>query len=397
MFDLFLLFTPFLLLLIVALLRFIGCNQILGNQLATLSPNSVAVTVVPNNWTLGPGETKQFSELVAGTQAPDAENAETWSPGEDFPFGTNIGKFKAPYPWAKKSVEIMASYNGDLGTSSTPGTATVTLDHANVAITPSGIIQVMPAGSQAFQASALNVTPPLGGSINYEWSMNGKVVQAFSPTAKYTYSAPAPPYVVTPPITISFKINADSAPTGTNSATVMFVGNGATFVKTDTTTKGNWKGTYGAKGYALANSPSNLIGLPFFLKTFTPPPMEATFSLAPEPQDLQNPASSGAPLQSVWYTDTTLQIDLLFTDYAIHEISVYFAEWGGNPRTETVAILDADNPLGPPLNSQQLDDKISSFVGGVYLVWQVTGHVILQITNNSTGANAVVCGIFFDS
>ena len=44
------------------------------------------------------------------------------------------------------------------------------------------------------------------------------------------------------------------------------------------------------------------------------------------------------------------------------------------------------------LNTQTLT---SSFNGGVYLVWNVSGHVQFRITWNA-GANAVVSGLFFD-
>jgi hypothetical protein len=394
MFDVFLILTPLLLLLIVALLRFIGCNQILGNTELTAA-NALSIAILPENPpSLGPGRSKQLSMLVNGAPPPDAETgAETWLPSQFFPNSHN-GNFVAPYPWTTHSADVVPTYNGDLGMGSPTGTYKVALEHAQVGIKPSGTIQVKFGGSQTFEASTSNVAAPSGGTVNFQWSKNGTVVQVFSSNPAYNYSAPPPPFVATPPITISFKVDADpDGATGTNSAKILLVGNGATFVKTDTTTKGNWKGTYGAKGYALANTP-NLISPPPFLTMFTPPTMLATFSDPTLPQDLENPGT-GAPLQSVWYTATTLQIELPFTDYDVHEIAVYFAEWGGNPRVETISILDADT--GATLSSQQLDDKVSSFVGGVYLVWQVTGHVILQVADNSSGANAVICGIFFNS
>jgi len=43
------------------------------------------------------------------------------------------------------------------------------------------------------------------------------------------------------------------------------------------------------------------------------------------------------------------------------------------------------------LNSQSLN---SSFSGGVYLVWNVAGHVKVRVTLTG-GANAVVSGFFF--
>jgi hypothetical protein len=51
-----------------------------------------------------------------------------------------------------------------------------------------------------------------------------------------------------------------------------------------------------------------------------------------------------------------------------------------------VDILDANNTL--------LDSRsVSSFVNGQYLVWNLSGHVIVKITN--TSSNAVLSGLFF--
>jgi hypothetical protein len=43
------------------------------------------------------------------------------------------------------------------------------------------------------------------------------------------------------------------------------------------------------------------------------------------------------------------------------------------------------------LNSQ----TVSSFVGGQYLVWNVSGHVQFRVTNLVSGRNAVISGVFF--
>ena len=44
------------------------------------------------------------------------------------------------------------------------------------------------------------------------------------------------------------------------------------------------------------------------------------------------------------------------------------------------------------LDTQQL----SNFNGGVYKVWNITGHVIVQVTHTGSGLSAVVSGLFFD-
>jgi hypothetical protein len=39
--------------------------------------------------------------------------------------------------------------------------------------------------------------------------------------------------------------------------------------------------------------------------------------------------------------------------------------------------------------------SLSSFQNGKYLVWNLTGHVILRVTNTG-GINAVISGLLFD-
>jgi hypothetical protein len=39
---------------------------------------------------------------------------------------------------------------------------------------------------------------------------------------------------------------------------------------------------------------------------------------------------------------------------------------------------------------------VSGFVGGSYLVWQVSGNIRIQVTRTA-GNNAIVNGVFFDA
>jgi hypothetical protein len=65
-------------------------------------------------------------------------------------------------------------------------------------------------------------------------------------------------------------------------------------------------------------------------------------------------------------------------------------DWdSGGGRIQTLNILDgATNAV---LNSQ----NVTGFQNGKYLVWNLTGHVILQVTNTGL-INATISGLFFD-
>jgi len=79
-------------------------------------------------------------------------------------------------------------------------------------------------------------------------------------------------------------------------------------------------------------------------------------------------------------------VDLNFSDSAVHQVAFYFVDWDSYGRNLRVQVLDAN---GNVLSTQNL----TSFVNGAYLVWNLTGHVKLQVTNQG-GGNPVLSGIF---
>jgi uncharacterized protein (TIGR03437 family) len=100
-------------------------------------------------------------------------------------------------------------------------------------------------------------------------------------------------------------------------------------------------------------------------------------------QKASNPANR---LAAMWY-GSSFTIDLNITDPAQHQVALYSLDWDALGAKQTVAVLDT--------NGNVLDSRaLSSFTGGVYLVWNVTGHVKLRVTP-TVGSNALVSGLFF--
>ena len=176
----------------------------------------------------------------------------------------------------------------------------------------------------------------------------------------------------------------------------IFFGNGsataaatatATFVKFDTTTQGQWRGVYGADGYTIANdqslNPSYVTPVPSGANPYTWLPSTA------EVRGLQKASDTSDRIAATWFSTTpSFTVDLNFKDSATHQIAVYCLDWDSSFRRQTVEVLDANNVV---LNSQSLN---ASFWNGVYLVWNVSGHVKLRVT--MTGyVNPVISGIFF--
>jgi fibronectin type 3 domain-containing protein len=157
------------------------------------------------------------------------------------------------------------------------------------------------------------------------------------------------------------------------------------FVKTDTTTKGDWKGVYGTDGDSIANFPQHI-----------PSYAQVTFSGA-TPYTWANPVADVRALENVGndtthiattYYGGTFTVDVSTTDDKSHEVALYFLDWEGNSRTQKVELINKNT--GAVLDTRNL----SNFNGGIYLVYEVSGDMQFKITHTG-GPNGVLSGIFF--
>jgi hypothetical protein len=158
----------------------------------------------------------------------------------------------------------------------------------------------------------------------------------------------------------------------------------ASFVKRDTTTQGNWPGAYGSEGYTVVGGATSN---PAYV---TPVPAgQSQYVWAPSTSDVRALQAASNPANRVagtWYT-SSFTVDLNIADNNTHQVAVYCLDWDSTARRQTVDILDGN---GNVLNTQNLT---SSFNGGVYLVWNVSGHVKIRVTRTG-GDNAVLSGLF---
>ncbi|MEO8592798.1 MAG: Ig-like domain-containing protein [Candidatus Solibacter sp.] len=157
----------------------------------------------------------------------------------------------------------------------------------------------------------------------------------------------------------------------------------ASFVGFDASTQGAWKSKYGQDGWIIANDTAkappygtiNLLGAAPFTWAYTP--------------DLKTlePAGTNARSASTFYAVTSLTLDANLTDTGVHQLAIYCLDWDFANRVETMVIRDA-------ATQQVLDTRIvSGFRYGTYVVWNIKGHVTVQVTNSS-GPNAVISGVF---
>ena len=154
----------------------------------------------------------------------------------------------------------------------------------------------------------------------------------------------------------------------------------------DVTTQGAWQGLYGPGGYAIANGAQSL---PTYDPSFAVQNQQNwTWAASTnDPRALHIPNSS-AGMAAAWYNSSNFSFDVNLTDGQSHTVALYAVDWDNQGRSETFQVLDANS------NSQLDFQTISNFTGGVYLVWNVTGHVKIVVTAAS-GPNAVVSGVFW--
>lgn len=184
-----------------------------------------------------------------------------------------------------------------------------------------------------------------------------------------------------------------AGPSGTveaNASTAAATGTSATatFIATDATAQGNWKGVYGKDGAIVMGDSLNL---PAYAQVTPSGKQDWTWvSSTSDTRALQNAAGTDR-IAGVWFLDGSFNVDINITDGQTHRVAMYFVDWDANAtssRTETVEVLDAGS--GAVLNSQTVAD----FAYGKYLVWDLKGSVRVRFTKVS-GQNAVVSGIFF--
>ncbi len=160
----------------------------------------------------------------------------------------------------------------------------------------------------------------------------------------------------------------------------------ASFIESDTTTQGTWEGIYGAQGSVIAGGPisppSDATIKPFGQSAYT------WTTTSTDARALQLPGSSNR-IAAVWYSPTSFSVDVNLGDGQEHDLELYFDDWDNKGRAETVQISTA---AGVVLSTE----TISSFAGGKYLDWEVSGNVVITITAKA-GPNAVLNGLFLDA
>jgi hypothetical protein len=162
------------------------------------------------------------------------------------------------------------------------------------------------------------------------------------------------------------------------------------YLGSDATTRGDWIGAYGSRGYSLAGDatslPSGLVLQPDGAATHT------WMSDAPNvPRALQRASGVGRQY-SCYFTlaGPTMTFGVSVPDSLTRRLSIYAVDADALGRRERLELIDS--ATGNVLDSRILEN----FAGGVYLSWEFSGNVLLRVTHLGGGTNAILSGLFFD-
>ncbi|HEV7903688.1 MAG TPA: S8 family serine peptidase [Pyrinomonadaceae bacterium] len=169
-------------------------------------------------------------------------------------------------------------------------------------------------------------------------------------------------------------------------------GASASFVKLDTTTQGNWKGNYGADGFALVGEPGHY---PAYVQLSNIGGAAHTWAdPATDVRALQkSPAGSAERIAATLYSSTEFGWNINLTDGQEHRFAMYALDWdGNNVRAQRVEIRDT--ATGALLDSRDM----SAYSNGQYVVWNLRGNVTVKVVyTGPAGLNAVAAALFFDA
>jgi hypothetical protein len=207
------------------------------------------------------------------------------------------------------------------------------------------------------------------GGQYFVWNLKGHVLLRITRTAGGNYSV----------FSALFFDPSTAGPVQPGGSTAV------SFVGTDAATRGTWKGTYGSRGYSIAN---DALALPAYAAVQQSGSASYTWLGSTSDTRALMKGASADRIAATWY-GSVMTTDINFIDGLTHRVAIYLVDWDGNGRAETIDVLD-------PATGAVLDTRpASGFTNGQYLVWTVKGRVQLRITRTA-GYNAVCSGLFFD-
>ena len=168
-------------------------------------------------------------------------------------------------------------------------------------------------------------------------------------------------------------------PTGSGSgAKVLFFG-------VDAHTQGNWYEGYGTDGFEIFGEGQNY---PDYAQMTAVGKLDWIWQRpTADIRALASPDYSQGRVAACWNSSDQFEIDLNLQGSETHRLAMYVCDWDLSNRSERVEVLD-------PFTGELFHSLVvSNFDQGQYLIWDIRGHVKIQVTRLQ-GPNAVASGLF---
>ena len=101
-------------------------------------------------------------------------------------------------------------------------------------------------------------------------------------------------------------------------------------------------------------------------------------------------AAFTSPVAAVAGVPAKLEIDLTVVPGRSEQVALYWMNGDGAARAQSIDILDAQT------QAVLYTRAIPNFDNGRWMIWNISGHVTIRITEPTVGQMAVCSGIFFD-
>jgi uncharacterized protein YlzI (FlbEa/FlbD family) len=154
--------------------------------------------------------------------------------------------------------------------------------------------------------------------------------------------------------------------------------------------QGNWVGTYGGSGYALAawNGSSDATYLPDATLSLVKGVLYRWNNSTTDVRALESDDQS-TRRATCWYASSQLELQLSFSSSYSGNLELYALDWDSTARTETISVNDG--------SSTQTVGLTTSFNAGAWMVFPISvasGATVTITVQLTGGASAVLSGIF---
>jgi hypothetical protein len=154
--------------------------------------------------------------------------------------------------------------------------------------------------------------------------------------------------------------------------------------------QGNWVGTYGGSGYALAdwNGSTDATSLPGDTLSLVEGNRYQWSSSTTDVRALESPGETTREA-TCWYSSSPLELQLSFGSTYSGNLELYALDWDSTSRTETIDVNDGSSP--------ETADLSTPFNDGAWMVFPISvasGGTVTITVQATAGGNAVLSGIF---